>query len=101
MLIPTAGGGMMILPDNGPSGPWTHGDTKIVIVLMILSAMLMMISVVIEKLRGFTFREIFTLDDIENRKLLSGFSIMSIILFYVINGIAILGELGYLIYTNI
>ena len=95
----------MILPDNGPSGPWTHGDTKIVIVLMILSAMLMMIAVVIEKLRGFTFREIFTISDTlgENGylKLLSGFSVMSIILFYVIFSFSLLGELGYLIYSII
>lgn len=101
MLIPTAGGGMMILPDNGPSGPWTHGDTKIVIVLMILSAMLMMISVVIEKLRGFTFREIFTLSEDSWSNMLSGFTIMSMLLFYIINGLAILGGLGYLIFTNI
>jgi hypothetical protein len=99
MIIPTSSGGLIILPDNnGPIGPWTNGDTKIVITILILSLIMLMISVIVEKLRGFTLQEIFTLSEDGWTKLLSAYTIFSVILFYIAWVGGILYGIGYLIY---
>ena len=99
MILPTGRGGFMVLPDNsGPSGPWTSGDTKIAITILILSVILLLIAILIEKLRGFTLREILTLSENDFHEWLSAFTIIVVISFYVIWGLTLLGGLGYLIY---
>jgi uncharacterized membrane protein len=101
MIIPTSGGGVMILPDNGPSGPLTPGDTKIAIVIVILAIVMMLLAVLIERLRGFTFREIFTLSEDGWSRMLTAYTIISMILFYIVTVGSLLGGLGYFIYTQL
>jgi hypothetical protein len=99
MILPMGRGGIMVIPDsNGPSGPWTSGDTKIVIVTLILAFALMLIAIIIEKLRGFKLREILTLHEEGWNDWLTAYTVISMISGYVIYGLAILGGLGYLIY---
>jgi hypothetical protein len=99
MILPTGNGGFMVLPDNsGPSGPWTSGDTKIVITTLILSLILILIAILIEKLRGFKLREILTLNEDNFRDWLTSYTIISVITFYSIWGLALLGGIGYFIY---
>lgn len=99
MILPTGSGGFMVLPDdNGPSGPWTNGDTKIAITILILSVILLLIAILVEKLRGFTLREILTLSEDNWNDWLTAYTVISVITFYSIWGLAILGGLGYLIY---
>lgn len=99
MILPTGRGGFMVLPDNnGPSGPWTSGDTKVVITILILSVILMLLAILIEKLRGFTLREILTISENNFNDWLTAYTIISVITFYSIWGLALLGGLGYLIY---
>jgi len=90
----------MILPtgSGGPSGPWTSGDTKIVITALILSFILMLIAILVEKLRGFTLREILTLNEDNWNDWLTVYTVSSVCLFYLVWGLTILGGLGYLIY---
>ena len=99
MILPTSNGGFMVLPDdNGPSGPWTNGDTKIAITILILSVILLLIAILVEKLRGFTLREILTLNEDNWNDWLTVYTVSSVCLFYLVWGLAILGGLGYLIY---
>lgn len=99
MILPTGRGGFMVLPDNnGPSGPWTNGDTKIVIVTLILSVILMLIAILVEKLRGFKLLEILTLSEKGLNDWLTVYTVSVGIIFYSIWGLAILVGLGYLIY---
>jgi hypothetical protein len=92
-------GHTFIHTSNGHSGPWTESDTKILITMMIVSVLLFIVSVVIEKIRGLSFKEIVTLnidgDD------LSIFSACSIIACYSTWLVGLLLWLGSIIYNLI
>ena len=101
-IVMPVGRSVMYIPDSndGPSGPWTEGDTKIVIVLLIMSAVLFLIGVIIELARGFTIGEILSLGGkSDNPKYLTIYSGLITICFYSIWGMVILGYIGYQIYN--
>lgn len=50
MFINQPNGGLVYIPDpsNGPSGPWTENDTKVMIAITIVLFILSLISIVVE-----------------------------------------------------
>ena len=99
MIIPTSNGGSIILLDNnGSTGPWTNEDTKMAFTILMISFIMLLVSVIFEKLRGFTLREIFTLSEDHWSKTLLVYTVISVIFFYLMVFLFILGALGHLIY---
>jgi hypothetical protein len=86
---------MIILPDYNES---VGEETKVAITILMLSFIMLLISVIIEQLRGFTLREIFTLNEDHWSSTLLIYTIISIIFFYLMVFLFILGALGHLIY---
>lgn len=86
---------MIILPDYNES---VGEDTKVAITILMLSFIMLLISVIIEQLRGFTLREIFTLNEDHWSNTLLIYTIISIVFFYLMVFLFILGALGHLIY---
>jgi hypothetical protein len=100
-IVMPVGKSLMYIPDSndGPSGPWTE-DIKIIMVLLIMSAALFLIGVIIELARGFTMREILSINEnLVKSKFLTIYSSFMTISFYTIWGLTILGYIGYLIYS--
>jgi len=81
------------MDSHGSSGSWTKTDTKITITILILTFILFLLAIVIEKIRGTSWKDIFKVD---TSTLLSE---AIIICSYLVFGIAIFGFLGYFIYN--
>jgi hypothetical protein len=81
------------IPIDGSSGPWTETDTKVALSILIVTFILFLISIVIEKIRGTSWKDIFQADT----SIL--FSAIMIFWSYLVFCIAIFGFLGYFIYT--
>jgi ABC-type phosphate/phosphonate transport system permease subunit len=98
IVMPIGGRGQMIyIPDgnDGPSGPWTNGDTKIAIALCIVFFVVSLLSIIIEW--QFAKRTT-TLRDYLNEVLTCGtsysssysasmFTNLMVILFYIVFGL--------------
>jgi hypothetical protein len=80
---------------HGSSGSWTETDTKITISILIVTFIFFLLAIVIEKIRGTSWKNIFKVD-IDELTMFSGFTILCS---YIIFGIAFFGFLGYFIYT--
>jgi hypothetical protein len=83
------------IPIDGSSGPWTETDTKVALSILIVTFILFLISIVIEKIRGTSWKDIFQVDVSE----LTLFSVIMIFCSYIIFGLEILVFLGHFIYT--
>jgi hypothetical protein len=77
------------------SGRWNETDTKITIAFLIVTFILFLLAIIIEKIRGNSWRDIFKGDTCK----LTLFSEFIIFCSYSIFSIAIFGFLGYFIYT--
>ena len=95
-IVMPIGKTVMYIPDgnDGPSGPWTETDTKVVISILVVLLILFVLAVIIELIRGTKLKNILLLDDWD----MTMFSEMSIICFYGIWGFSLLCYLGYLIF---
>jgi hypothetical protein len=80
---------------HGSSGSWTETDTKITLSILIVTFILFLFSIILEKIRGTSWKDIF---QVETYKL-TIFSGLILICSYSVFGIAIFGFLGYFIYT--
>jgi len=77
------------------SGHWTETDTKITIAVLIVTFILFLLAIIIEKIRGNSWKDIFSVIDGD----LTIFSTFIIFCFYSIFSLAIFGFLCYFIYS--
>ncbi len=79
---------------NGSSARWTETDTKITLAILIVTFILFLLAIIIEKIRGNSWKDIFLFDGD-----LTSFSICMIICSYSIFSMSIFGFLCYFIYS--
>lgn len=80
---------------NGSSVRWTETDTKITLAVIIVTFILFLLSIIIEKIRGNTWKDIFEIETLK----LTIFSWCIIIFSYTVFSISIFGFLCYFIYS--
>ncbi len=80
---------------NVSSGSWNETNTKITLAVIIVTFILFLLAIIIEKIRGNTWKDIFEIETLK----LKIFSWCIIIFSYAVFSISIFGFLCYFIYT--
>jgi hypothetical protein len=84
-------------PAYGSGGPvfWTEVETKITLSILIVTTIVLLLAIVVEKIRGTSWKDIFYEDSLKR----TTFTSCVILISFCIYGIAIVGFLFYCVYS--